>query len=257
MNVDKKHRIRPYISQESKADKRINHKNLQSFDKILTIHNTPKASRKERDGRCSFDLYLPTHEAKTPISQITMDEIEWMEDLYNECLGTEAPKKPLSLRSSIDNDLAGIIEDILVSTRQKSCLSPQMKQSHLVIASKNIESDQHFPSIFDPSQSLLTDYQNDFPNVSDYLATPEWKRHEKLLLEWRHFFSNKGRAVSTEKGDVPHGQIKIEVPCLEHNSDCKRRTSKRKSRRLKSSTEGVRKTHRKKSRRASKNLGNM
>jgi hypothetical protein len=253
MNSYKHHRTQPYTSHESKAEERLKHKISQSFDRNLIIQNTPKATRKERNGQHYFDLYLPTHEAKTPISQITMDEIDWMEDLYNECQGAEAPKEHLSLKSSIDNDLAAVMKEILVSTRQKSCLSPQMKRSHLVIPSKNIDSDQQFPSIFDSSHSLLIDCQNNFPNVSDYLVSPEWKGHQELLLEWRHFFSNKRSAVSTRKGKLLHGQIKMEIPSLEieRTSDHDSRISRRKRHRLKPSTESTRKTYRKEPRRAS------
>jgi hypothetical protein len=251
MNAYKHHRTQPCTSRESKTEERLKQKISLSFDRNLIIQNTPKAGKKERKDQYYFDLYLPTPEAKTPISQITMDEIDWMEDLYNECLGTEAPKEHLSLKSSVENNLATVMKDILVSTRQKSCLSPQMKRSHLIIPNKNFDSDQHFPSIFDSSHSLLIDRQNDFPNVSDYLVSPEWKDHEKLLLEWRHFFSNKRSAVSSGKRKSLHGQIKMEVPCLEHASDCDRRISRRKSHRLKSSTESTRKTHKKESRRAS------
>jgi hypothetical protein len=268
MNVYKQRKNQSQIFQESKADeyvrsppshiavgkvvktavsRRLKAKESQSSDPSLS-RITPRTRKKERKEGYFFDLHLPTHEVKTPISQLSMDEIDWMEDLYKECLERTAPKEHLRLGTSIDNDIAAVMEDILVSTRHKSCLSPQMKRSPILYENQKSDSNQQFPSIFDSSRSLLIDCQNDFPNVSDYLESPEWKGHEKLLIEWRNFFSDNRSAFAKEKRKVMHGQMHVEFPCLNVPSDCEKRTSKLKSHRVKRSTEGNLQSERKESR---------
>jgi hypothetical protein len=154
------------------------------------IDVTQNMKNQQNSEKFYFDLCLPTaHNQKTPISDISSDELDWMEDLYNQSISHIADKAMSKGEASSikqlgsDNNISAAMEYVLESSsRHRSCLSPQIKRASSVI-NKNDGRQSSMPRK-SPEVSYLR------KSVSDYLVSPEWQRHEKLLLDWRTFVNS-------------------------------------------------------------------
>jgi hypothetical protein len=134
-----------------------------------------------------FDLCLPDpQENRTPISDISTDNLDWMEDLYTDPINHFEGKvitkgKKFSIHQlGGANNISAVMDYVLESTsRHRSCFSPQIKRFSRVINRSDREES------FIPRKSPEISYLH--RSVSDFLVTPEWQRHEQLLLDWRAF----------------------------------------------------------------------
>jgi hypothetical protein len=171
------------INQNVKNNKNVN----DTSDDIAIFHDE---NNQPHPDTLHFDLWIPNaQENRTPISDISTDDLDWMEDLYTDPFNhfegkfiTKGNSFSIHQLSSA-NEISAAMEYVLESSsRRRSCFSPQIKRFSRIIS----RNDREESSIARKSPEISHLQRS----VSDFLVTPEWQRHEKLLLDWRAFVNS-------------------------------------------------------------------
>lgn len=158
-----------------------------------------------------FDLVIPKQDDLTPVSSISLDDPDWLEEFYHETVGTVDSKKT---ERQVDVELPTFVE-ASPSTNQDTNFSNRPPVRHRSLPHPRHDAvELNCPPFYDDGLRRKHVHDSDGENatntltatthfssgrvavnlkkpipekVTAYLQSTAWEEHQRILTDWRHF----------------------------------------------------------------------